>query len=199
MKNFFFNRNSDFEIDQSDIDKIRLLRSNLSSSTYGNMLEYRLSNNLDIVKDIEEFNKLFICMQFIAMTAIPKSGSDYCILLLRHLYLNSEDGLIRMDCKRPFGNSNVLGDIENVLKECGVDLNPKDGLIKFVEFLTEFFKTFEVKVFKFLLNDNSKSTIFTKQKPKYWDYLEHVNFLLYSYDPDIIHLRNKKIDLLNEF
>ena len=88
-----------FQITESDLEKVRSLKSYVSddSSYYDTMLVWKLEDNPHI-KDVEEFSRLFVVMQFIAMLADidPKLQEShnlqkYHISLLRRLYLEFND------------------------------------------------------------------------------------------------------------
>jgi len=104
-------------ITDQEIEKIKLLRSTVEKSSYYDyMLQWKLEDNLDIVKNTEELSKLFLGMQFIAMLAeVGEIKSidlkEHHVNLLRRLYLDMNDDMITMCYKRPFGNSHVLGDV----------------------------------------------------------------------------------------
>ncbi len=167
--------NASFDITEDDIQKIKNLKSYRSdqSGYYNLMLQWRLSDNLDVVKDKEELSRLFVCMQLISATAIIKDYfikdynnkkapyfiEDYHKFLLRRLYLDYDDyddTCITMAFKRPFGNSHVLGDIreeiDNVYKmshdeyESGDYEREEKVLCEFIDFLELFYKGgFETK------------------------------------------------------
>jgi len=157
-----------FQITESDLEKVRSLKSYVSddSSYYDTMLVWKLEDNPHI-KDVEEFSRLFVVMQFIAMLADidPKLQEShnlqkYHISLLRRLYLEFNDYngeiIISMGYKRPFGNSHVLSDVkEEVDRYNGKhpmydekeDENYKYDkeakvLAEFVNFLSDFYKGF---------------------------------------------------------
>lgn len=122
----------------SKIKRLKSHRANNSGYTPGGiMLQWRYIDNTDIVNSVEEFTEMLLAMQFICMIGEvtdefrEKHNIEYHHeALLRKLYLDSyEDNsaidisdlnvgldikntmLISTGFKRPFGNSDVYGDI----------------------------------------------------------------------------------------
>lgn len=154
----------EFIITDSDIDKISKLSSEITKSQYyDHCLTWSLEGNKHIVSSEEEFDRLYTAMQFITMTGIVSNDvikslnlKSYHIELLRALYLDNYGDKITMGYKRPFGNSNVLGDVSQAISinddriDPLYDNNYKEERIvlrEFVEFLDKFFKEslFELK------------------------------------------------------
>ncbi len=142
------NSKDTFTITNGDIEKIKSLKSSIvESAYYDNMLCWELSNNPQI-KNVEELSRLFVCMQFIAMIGSIKEEVNVTIRsLLRRLYLESDDDMICMGYKRPFGNSHVMGDVRDEMKS-RANIDDEDEnyeeeekmLVDFVQFLDEFYK-----------------------------------------------------------
>ena len=187
---FYFNQKDlDFHISNEDIEKIKKLKSYRSnvSGHYDVMLQWRLEDNLHIVKTVEELSRLFVAMQFISMIAdIIKENiksiklKDYHISLLRRLYLDFDsfsDNCITMGFKRPFGNSNVLGDVreELYLKEKSYKndddyTKESEVLLEFIDFLEEFYKNgFNLRYKSFTIKYIPTNI---NEKNKDWDFLE---------------------------
>lgn len=212
-----------FQITDEDIEKIKKLKAHRSnrSGYYDVMLQWRLADNKDIVKNKTELSRLYVAMQFISMTGIVKEGfiksykkplEKYHINLLRGLYLDLDDYsddeiVITMGFKRPFGNSHVMGDIrheiDRVQPMTQIQLESEDYsreeevLLEFIDFLEEFFKGgFELKCNAFTYNgrDFSKPTNYELIKER-WSYLDcQPHHYLRDWSFDISEVRNKKIE-----
>lgn len=212
-----------FQITDKDIEKIKKLKAHRSNQSgyYAVMLQWRLADNKDIVKDKTELNRLYVSMQFISMTGIIKEDfiknykkplKKYHIGLLRGLYLDLDDYsddeiVITMGFKRPFGNSHVLGDvrdeIDKVQPMTQIQLESEDYsreeevLLEFIDFLEEFFKGgFELKCGAFTYNgrDFSKPINYEPIKER-WSYLDcQPHYYLMNWSFDVSEIRNKKIE-----
>ena len=135
---------NNFQITDDDLEKIKsLIPHKIESVYYSNMVCWSLIDNPQI-KNKEELSRLFAAMQFLSMLGSPTPDlckkynlqspieRRYLMFLLRDLYLDFDDhdGLpppfrhedtnptIMMGGKRPFGNSNVLGDVKNAFNKC---------------------------------------------------------------------------------
>jgi hypothetical protein len=203
-RDFFYSGKSrkkdSFQITDEDIKKIKKLKAHRSnrSGYYDVMLQWRLSDNKDIVKDKNELSRLYVAMQFISMTGIIREDfiksynkplEKYHINLLRGLYLDLSDysgdeNLITMEFKRPFGNSHVLGDVRNEINKIQpmtqIQLESEDYsregeiLLEFIDFLEEFFKGgFELKCNYFIYygSDFSKQINYEIIKER-WLYID---------------------------
>lgn len=212
-----------FQIKDEDIKKIKQLKAHRSNQSgyYDVMLQWRLADNKDIVKDKTELSRLYVAMQFISMTGIIKEDfiknykkplKKYHIGLLRGLYLDfadySDDEIaITMGFKRPFGNSHVLGDvreeIDKVQPMTQIQLESEDYsreeevLLEFIDFLEDFFKGgFELKCGAFTYNgrDFSKPTKYELIKER-WSYLDcQPHHYLCDWSFDISEIRDQKIE-----
>ena len=117
--NWFYNPpdNETFIITTDNVMIIKSIKPEIKESGY---YDYRVTwESSDI--------NIFKTMQFLSMTAdlsdnIKLRYSKYIDVhqeLLRTLYFDFEDDEITMGYKRPFGNSNVLGDVYEVLVNFG--------------------------------------------------------------------------------
>jgi hypothetical protein len=223
--NFFYGRSylDKFHITEIDIEKVQKLKSRVSKSGYYKyMVEWHLSDNPHISDEIE-FNRLWVVMQFISMTADVKEIKsielkEYHINLLRLLYLEYDDYRddeikIRMEYKRPFGNSSVLSDVgyEISLVDPNFDRNSdnqsfEESVLKeFSIFLDEFFRgSFELKFNHFFslgsMWSTSSAYIINKSKnvDTYdWNIKRPHSYLSY-WSPDINEIRESKINKLFE-
>lgn len=182
----------------------------------------RWSLKINKIPDNLSLSDIHRAMQFITMTAdidgdIPNHFRD----LLRRSYIdhydsqNSLDGeeSISLGYKRPFGNSHVLGDVREVMVDCGFypgktheDFYNESGeredytneeveLRKFVEFLTnDFFKNFKVKYRSFVFQ-NRRSTVFNQDDYEYWtDKLDTTHHILHNWILDPAEVRDEKLD-----
>lgn len=149
--------NISFKVEESDIDKIKSLKSCIDTSSYYEpMLTWKLEDNPQI-KSKEEFSRIFVTMQFISMLAdinpeLQKLHNlqKHHIGLLRRLYLEFDDDVIGMGYKRPFGNSNVLSDVKEEVRRYKSDFNYEEDdakyeeeskiLVEFTNFLSDFYK-----------------------------------------------------------
>lgn len=158
MRSIFSDINSaEYLIIDEVLNRIKTLKSKVVASGY---YEYLVEWNSDFVDD-------YITMQFLSMLGKPNDeliekydlnnpNKGYLMSLLRLLYLDFGENekwqnCIMMGYKRPFGNSNVLGDVREELERCGVlersdedddnyDLEDK-CLKEFSEFVIDFFKS----------------------------------------------------------
>jgi hypothetical protein len=222
--NFFYGRSylDKFHIAEIDIEKVQKLKSRVSKSGYYKyMVEWHLSDNPHISDEIE-FNRLWVVMQFISMTADVKEIKsielkEYHINLLRLLYLEYDDYRddeikIRMEYKRPFGNSSVLSDVgyEISLVDPNFDRNSdnqsfEESVLKeFSIFLDEFFRgSFELKFNHFFSLGSmwgASSAYINKSKnvTTYdWNIKRPHSYLSY-WSPDINEIRESKINKLFE-
>ena len=155
-------------------------------------------------------------MQMISMTATPKLDKnkykfyDVHYKLLRRLYLEDDlaDGCVTMGYKRPFGNSNVEGDVIQSLIELGIKDNFDESyelcnevLREFVTFIIDFYKggyellisdfdALENKLASFSYNENMD--IFREVGLKD----EYLHSYLSSWVPSISAMRERKLNEL---
>ena len=161
-----------YTIEKSVLDKIKTLQGKVEESGYYDDMVKWYFDGSD-----EELQDLWITMQFLTMTAEPNTElftkynlteKEYLINLMRQLYLDAdnhgslEGNSIMMGYKRPFGNSNVEGDVKEELEICGViekkdyedeDYNcelEKEVLKEFANFIMDFFAGgFELRWYSF--------------------------------------------------
>lgn len=210
-------KHQEFHITNSDVEKIKkLVSKKVESSYYNPQIVWSLEDNPQVMND-EDLSRLFICMQFISMTAEPSKSAmcchqikDYHMELLRCLYLDYRDNSIVMEYKKPFGNSDVLGDVQEELIKCacfnsGESENEKNNtaqkvLEEFSNFLISFYKDFTMNYYSFIFDVGqlagpkagligSNWSKIPKQRPhpylRYWDI-------------DISDIRDRKISKIME-
>lgn len=213
------NKLESYQVDRTDIQSIQSLKSHISdeSGYYNHMLQWRLSDNEHLTE--KELNQLYPSMQFIVMSAtinkdfIAKNNiKDHHIALLRTLYLDWDDdgdnSCITMGFKRPFGNSNVYGDVREEMVRHGdkaaIDRNLNDSddwtyeieaLKEFVIFLDNLFKesAFSLKINCFKQKNFSGSDRQSTDWFKYLDNNYRLHSYLYDWEPDISEIREEKI------
>jgi len=206
----FNGKTNNFKISDEDIQKIKKLKSHRSdqSGYYDVMLQWRLSDNLDIVSDEEELSHLYVCMQFISMVSyINLETKDYNKYLLRRLYLefdDYDDPCITMGFKRPFGNSNVLGDVRDVIdifhplsqkeKESDEYDREEEVLLEFIDFLDNFFRSdFELKHQHFTYL-GKRYLSHDKPISSDWSYLDYKHAYLFEWIFDKNEVRDSKLE-----
>lgn len=213
MRNFFYdNRVKSYEIKDSILDIIRNLKSCVTESGY---YEYMVNWDMTGQKNVED---IWITMQFLSMTAKPKQhiidkynlgNKKYLINLMRQLYLDIDDSdadtVVLMGYKKPFGNSHVLGDVREELKNCGEDYESyeytleNEVLKEFSEFIADFFADgFESRWYSF---DSSDQSIMRYQEAceKWQKYdIEQMHSFLLQWLPGKSEIRDIKIsEILN--
>jgi hypothetical protein len=105
------------------IKRLKSFRSNESEYCPGGlMIQWRYEDNSEFLSE-SDFDSLFMPMQFICM--IGNMSNEFKNIhkveyhhesLLRRLYLEIDDKIISTGFKRPFGNSNVRGDVAEEMK-----------------------------------------------------------------------------------
>lgn len=210
---FFHSGPLSFYISDKMIQQIKNLKSSISNESgyYDTMLQWKHDLNPEL--PYWELIELYPAMQFISMTAdlnpefVKKHDvKDYHIDLLRRLYLDLDDSLITMGFKRPFGNSNVLEDVrEMMIRNGDVGALKRDSsesrdytveekvLNEFVIILADFFKEgFNLKVRHFA---RISAGPFSRDLSNRWK--NYINFkphsYLYSWEPSITEMREEKI------
>lgn len=151
-------------ITDEHIDVIRQLRFRMGESGYYSpMPTWSFDDNEELLTEKGlTMNEVWKSAQFITLLGTTENMPGIFERLLRHLYLNEddEDGF-RTGYKRPFGNSNVLGDVRHALIDEGfygsLTEEEEEGLYEdyeeeqkvlesFMKWLTEdFFKNFEIR------------------------------------------------------
>ena len=119
-----------YTIEKSVLEKVKNLQGKVEESGYYDDMVKWYFDGTD-----EELQDLWITMQFLSMTAEPSvelikkynlTEKKYLINLMRQLYLDADNhgdlqgNSITMGYKRPFGNSDVEGDVKEELEICGV-------------------------------------------------------------------------------
>jgi len=167
------------KISDKIIEKIKNLKSSLSyESGYtpnGVMLQWRYSDNKDIIKDTDELEKIQTAMQFIFMLGEmtdefrkKHNVEHHHEQLIKNLYIDidtdSDGSYITTAFKRPFGNSHVAGDVAEKMAETSNLFNKKEyypyinedeyevdeelvtkEYLKFIDILDAFTKDFQMK------------------------------------------------------
>jgi len=138
-----------FTITDNHLKKLSKLEASIEEGSY---YDYVVSWSLEDVS-IEELSELYVVIQFLTMTAEidPKflenhpEYQNYHVSLLRKLYLGFDEN-IHMDYKRPFGNSNILGDVAEEMNQfIDIDsrITPLDlNIVEKVEKVKKALKTF---------------------------------------------------------
>lgn len=212
-----------YSITQDMINKIKTLvayKSN-QSGYYDNMLQWRSEDNEHL--NDKELNSLYPAMQLITMTCkvnddfIKKYDvQDWQIGLLKELYLDWDDDCITMAFKRPFGNSDVLGDVREEMVRHGVQTainkenNDSDdyyeegiGLNQFIDMLQKLFQegAYHLPITSFNQVDSASNGSFSydpnqTQWPKYLDLKFRLHSYLYDWEPSLQHQRDEKLNIL---
>lgn len=210
---FFHSGPLSFYISDKMIQQIKNLKSSISNESgyYNTMLQWKRDLNPEL--PYWELIELYPAMQFITMTAdlnpefIKKHNvKDYHIDLLRRLYLDLDDYYITMGFKRPFGNSNVLGDVREMMIRNGdagavkrdssesSDYTVEEKVLnEFVIILADFFKEgFNLKVKHFTrISAGPFSRDLSNKWKNYISFKPHS--YLYSWEPSIAEMREEKI------
>jgi hypothetical protein len=107
-------------ITDDHIEVIRKLRFRMGESGYYSPMPiWSFEDNEDILKEKGlTINEICKSVHFITMLGTSKNMSVIFERLLRQLYL-SEETRFTTGYKRPFGNSDVLGDVRDILIEVG--------------------------------------------------------------------------------
>jgi hypothetical protein len=199
-----------FTLTNEDIEMVRKLKPVVEESGYYNfMLVWKFNDCEDIVGGVETFNRLYMVMQFLTMTAeIGEIKSikveKYHEILLRGLYLEYDDfdePTITMGYKRPFGNSYVIGDVKKAYLDTKTGINdlPDEDCERILEefsiFLAEFLTTCKVKYSSFVWGENKIYEI-DNGKIKRFDYLgcDPHSYIRWNWDVDLQEIRELKIN-----
>lgn len=196
MNDFFYDSKRNFEISESDIQDIKNLitSKHYDSGYYSTYLKW---TNQSYTKD--RLKHLYLCMQFGCFFAKMSDEfikefnvKKYHIEMIRHLHLDfdDDDNYINMGFKRPFGNSNVMGDIDTILSSNGVINNSSEKLetvlLEFIEILDLFIKNFDIPV-RYFERCGGRQNNFSK-------YISRPNSLLLNFRENIKYKRNNIID-----
>ena len=155
-------------------------------------------------------NEIFKSVQFITMLGKCKNTSNVFDSLHRKMYLNEDDlGGFSTEYKRPFGNSDVLGDVRYELIEDGfygnitneeveeLDTDYKEEqkvLEDYMRWLTEdFLKNFEIEFRAFEFN---REYLLSDDSIKYWQGkgVDNVAHILHGWRLDKSEIRNQKLN-----
>jgi hypothetical protein len=157
MKNLYMpNPGARIDITQEELDEIRSAESYVTKSGYYSHMVVWETNLIDE-------------MQMLAITAKPKQSIiekyadniDVHMALLSTIYMDECDAGTSMGYKKPFGNSDVIGDVIDELLLLGADkknikINAEEILKEFSAFIQDFFKDgFEPVVTGFIGIDNN--------------------------------------------
>lgn len=199
MNDFFYERKENLEISDSDIQDIKNLVSSKhdDSGYYSTYLKW---TNKSYTKD--RLKHLYVCVQFGCFFAkmsdefIKENNiKSYHIEMIRNLYLDfddeyGDDNYISMGFKRPFGNSNVAGDIEDILINNGVtDISSETSeivLLEFIDILDLFIKNFDIPI-RYFERCPVRQNNFSK-------YLSKPHYNLLNFRENIKYKRNDTID-----
>lgn len=166
------------------------------------------------------YEDIMIKMQMISMTATPKLDKDkykfydvHC-KLLRCLYLEEDhsDGCVTMGYKRPFGNSNVEGDVRYYLFNLKLKKKPNDDedydedytmenevLKEFAVFITDFYKGgYELLTPEFDALEEKASSFKAREDSieifKKFGFKDDIHSYLQNWVPSLSALRDKKLE-----
>lgn len=166
------------------------------------------------------YEDIMIKMQMISMTATPKLDKDkykfydvHC-KLLRCLYLEEDhsDGCVAMGYKRPFGNSNVEGDVRYYLFDLKLKKKPNDDedydedytmenevLKEFAVFITDFYKGgYELLTPEFDALEEKASSFKAREDSieifKKFGFKDDIHSYLQNWVPSLSALRDKKLE-----
>lgn len=197
MSDFFYSDRSNLEIFDSDIEDIKNLvtSKHYDSGYYSTYLKW---TNQSYTKD--KLKHLYLCMQFGCFFAKMSDEfikqfnvKNYHIEMIRHLYLDfddDDDNSINMGFKRPFGNSNVYGDIDEILLNNGViDITPEISeiaLLEFINILDLFIKNFDIPV-RYFERCGGRQNNFSK-------YLSKPHYNLLNFRENLKYKRDNIID-----
>jgi len=203
-------------ITDDHIEAIRNLRFRMGESGYYSPMPiWSFEDNEGLLAEKGlTMNEIWKSAHFITMLGTSKNMPAIFERLLRHLYLNEDDeGGFITGYKRPFGNSNVLGDVRQELIESGFygnitedeeELIDENGIYdykeeqkvleSFMKWLAEdFFKNFDIKFRAFeFTNENGR---FSEDSISYWKEkgLDRINHIILGWKLDKSQERNEKL------
>jgi len=212
--------NITYHITDDMIQRIKSLKAHHSdeSGYYDNMLQWRLEDNEHLTE--KELNEIYPAMQFITMSCQLKPDfiqrynvEDWQIGLLKQLYLEDgiDEGCISMAFKRPFGNSNVVGDVRQEMVNHGVQaaidrynneendyVEEELALNQFVDMLEKLFQEngYHLPVTAFQQTELGGGP-FSYNGPQWTKYVDkrfRLHSYLYDWRPDISHQRSEKLN-----
>ena len=172
-------------ITDKHIEAIRKLRFRMGESGYYSPMPiWSLEDNIELLEETGlTMNEIWKSVHFITMLGKHKDATGVFGNLLRRMYLDEDDEVegFRPGYKRPFGNSDVLGDVREELIREGFYGNLTDNgeeeldedykeeqkvLEAYMKWLAEdFLKNFEIehRAFEF-----KKSARFSDESVEYW-------------------------------
>jgi hypothetical protein len=198
-------------ITDKHIEVIRNLRFRMGESVYYSpMPTCSLEDNEEMLTEAGlTMNEIWKSVHFITMLGKHKNTSNVFDNLLRQMYLNEDsEGGFTTGYKRPFGNSDVLGDVRYELIQEGfygnmtekeeeeLDQDYKEEqkvLESFMKWFTEdFLKNFEIEFRAF---EFDKTNMFS-DAVEYWNKkgVEKIAHILHSWKLDKSELRNQKLN-----
>ena len=199
-------------ITDKHIEVIRKLRFRMGESGYYSPMPiWSLKDNKELLDESGvTLNEIWKSVHFITMLGKHKHTSKVFDRLLRQMYLDEDDGsgFFSPGYKRPFGNSDVLGDVREELIQDGFYGNLTDEeeeeldqdykeeqkvLEAYMKWLAEdFLKSFEIehRTFEF-----KKSTRFSDESVEYWKErgVEDPAHILYGWRLDKSETRDQKL------
>ena len=201
-------------ITKEDLKIIATLEAKVQISGYYDSMVVWSNEDYNI-----SYEDIMIKMQMISMTATPKLDKDkykfydvHC-KLLRCLYLEEDlsDGCVTMGYKRPFGNSNVEGDVRYYLFDLKLNKKPNDGgydedytmenevLKEFTVFITDFYKGgYELLTPEFDALEEKASSFKAREDSieifKKFGFKDDIHSYLQNWVPSLSALRDKKLE-----
>ena len=201
-------------ITKEDLKIIATLEAKVQISGYYDSMVVWSNEDYNI-----SYEDIMIKMQMISMTATPKLDKDkykfydvHC-KLLRCLYLEEDlsDGCVTMGYKRPFGNSNVEGDVRYYLFDLKLKKKPNDGgydedytmenevLKEFTVFITDFYKDgYELLTPEFDALEEKASSFKAREDSieifKKFGFKDDIHSYLQNWVPSLSALRDKKLE-----
>ncbi len=199
-------------ITDKHIEAIRKLRFRMGESGYYSPMPiWSLEDNIELLEETGlTMNEIWKSVHFITMLDKHKGATGVFGNLLRRMYLDEDDDVegFRPGYKRPFGNSDVLGDVREELIEDGFygsltdeeeedldeDCNEEQKVLEaYMKWLAEdFLKNFEIehRAFEF-----KKSAMFSDESVEYWKEkgVDKPAHILYSWRLDKSEVRNNKL------
>ena len=199
-------------ITDKHIEAIRKLRFRMGESGYYSPMPiWSLEDNIELLEETGlTMNEIWKSVHFITMLGKHKDATGVFWNLLRRMYLDEDDEVegFRPGYKRPFGNSDVLGDVREELIREGFYGNLTDNgeedldedykeeqkvLEAYMKWLAEdFLKNFEIehRAFEF-----KKSARFSDESVEYWKErgAEDPAHILYGWRLDKSQIREQKL------
>ena len=198
-------------ITDKHIEAIRKLRFRMGESGYYSPMPiWSLEDNIELLEEAGlTMNEIWKSVHFITMLGKHKGATGVFGNLLRRMYLDEDEEVegFRPGYKRPFGNSDVLGDVREELIEDGFygsltdeeedldeDRNEEQKVLEaYMKWLAEdFLKNFEIehRAFEF-----KKSAMFSDESVEYWKEkgVDKPAHILYSWRLDKSEVRNNKL------